>query len=133
MKNPKRWLPTLICFAVGTLIALAVLITGSFWKVKAPDIYRLLSDACIVSGVMVGGVGALVFASNSGVFDMLAYGIQHIFDLFRPNGRSERYRDFYEYKQSKGDRHRPVAFMLAVGLVFLALSGIFSTVWSKMQ
>ncbi len=133
MKSQKKWVPTLICFGIGTLLCAAVLIANSFWTVEAPDIYRLLSDACIVPGALIGGAGALVFAANGGMFDMLSYGIMHIFDLFRPNARNERYRSFYDYKQAKGDRHRPVAFMLIVGLVFFALSGVFSVVWIQLQ
>lgn len=74
-----------------------------------------------------------MFASNGGVFDMLAYGVLHIFDLFRPNVRNERYKNFYEYKQEKGDRKRPFAHMLIVGLFFLVMSAILSFVWYKMN
>ena len=131
MKRTGKWVPGLISFGVGLLIFLGVLVTNSFWTVGKPDIFRLLSDACIVSAALVGGVGVLVFASSKGTFDMLAYGFLHIFDLFRPNARNERYRDFYEYKQSKGERQRPVAHMLIVGIVFFLLSWFFSFLWQK--
>ena len=131
MKKAGDWVPWLSSFVVGLLIFLGVLVTNSFWTVGKPDIFRLLSDACIVSAAMVGGVGALVFAANGGVFDMLSYGIIHLFDVFRPNARNERYRDFYEYKLSKGERQRPVAHMLIVGIVFFIFSCIFSILWQK--
>lgn len=131
MKKAGKWAPWLSSSGVGLLISLGVLVSNSFWTVGKPDIFRLLSDACIVSAALVGGVGALVFAANEGVFDMLSYGILHIFDLFRPNARNERYRDFYEYKLSKGERRRPVAHMLIVGIVFFLLSWIFSVLWQK--
>lgn len=131
MKKAGKRLPWLASFCIGLLTAMGVLVTNSFWTVGKPDIFRLLSDACIVSAALVGGVGALVFAANGGVFDMLAYGIRHIFDVFRPNARNERYRDFYEYKLSKGERRRPVAHMLIVGIAFFLLSWIFSVLWQK--
>lgn len=131
MKKTGKWIPGLISLGVGLLIFLGVLILNSFWTVEKPDIYRLLSDACIVSAALVGGVGALVFAANAGTFDMLAYGFLHIFDLFRPNARNERYRGFYEYKKAKGERKRPVAHMLIVGIFFFFLSWIFSYIWQK--
>lgn len=129
MKRADKWAPILRSFCVGLLLFLGVLVANSFWTVGMPDIFRLLSDACIVPAVMVGGVGVLVFASGQGTFDMLSYGFQHLFDLFRPNARNEHFRDFYEYKQLKGERRRPVAHMLIVGTAFFVLSWIFSCLW----
>ena len=131
MKRGGRRRAALGSLCAGLLICLGVLVTNSFWMVGRPDIFRLLSDACIVSAAIVGGVGILVFASNRGTFDMLAYGFLHIFDLFRPNARNPHYRDFYEYKQVKGERQRPVAHMLIVGTGFFLLSWIFSFIWQK--
>lgn len=121
----------LISAGVGLLIFSGVLVANSFWKVGKPDIFRLLSDACITSAALVGGVGVLVFAANGGTFDMLAYGFRQFIDHFRPSARNERYRSFYDYKQAKGERRRPVAHMLIVGVVFFLLSWIFSMVWQE--
>lgn len=131
MKGKNRRIPVLISFGAGLLISLGVLIANSFWTVGSPDIFRLLSDACITSSALVGGVGLLVFASGKGTFDMLSYGFLHIFDLFRSNARNPRYKDFYEYKQTKGSRERPVAHMLIAGIVFFLLSWIFSFIWQQ--
>lgn len=131
MKRTGKWIPGLISLGIGLLIFLGVLVSNSFWTVGKPDIYRLLSDACIVPAALVGGVGALLFASNKGTFDMLAYGILHFFDRYRPNARNEQYKDFYEYKLSKGERQRPVSHMLIVGIIFFLLSWIFSIIWQN--
>lgn len=134
MRRGNRWIPGLISLGAGLLIFLGVLSANSFWTVGKPDIYRLLSDACIASAAFVGGVGVLVFASNSGAFDMLAYGFLHIFDLFRPNARNPRYRDFYEYKQTKEEKRegrRPVTHMMIVGVGFFLFSLIFSMIWQN--
>ncbi len=133
MNKPKKLFPYLICFGVGIAIFLAVILTNKIWTHSGYDVFRLLSDACMVTGTLIGGIGALVFASNSGTFDMLSYGIIHFFDLFRPNARNEKYRDFYEYKKAKGDRQRPFGHMLIVGLVFLLLAAVFSFVWYQMN
>lgn len=133
MKKFKKFLPYLICFVIGAAMFLAVIISNDIWALSGYDVFRLLSDACIVPGAVIGGVGALVFAANGGAFDMLSYGILHIFDLFRPNARNEKYRNFVEYKQAKADRNRPFAHMLIVGVFFLILSAIFSFVWYKMN
>ncbi len=133
MNKLKKLLPYLICFGIGAAIFLTIIISNEIWTLSGYDVFRLLSDACIVPGALIGGVGALVFASNGGAFDMLNYAVMHIFDLFRPNARNERYKNFFEYKQAKADRHRPIAHMLIVGLFFLILSAIFSLVWYKMN
>lgn len=131
MRRGGGRIPGVCSLCVGLLIALGVLVANSFWTVGKPDIFRLLSDACITSAVLVGGVGALVYVSGKGTFDMLAYGFLHFFDLFRPNARNPLYRDFYDYKQKKGERQRPVGHMLIVGIVFFLLSWIFSVIWQK--
>ncbi len=134
MSKVKKRLPYLICFGIGGAIFLAVIISNRIWTLKGYDVFRLLSDACIVPGALLGGVGVLVFATNEGFFDMLTYGIMHIFDLFRPNARNERYRDYYEYKKEKSGRDKKTtAHMLIVGLVFLFLSAVFSFVWYQMN
>lgn len=125
------WRPVLASLSVGLLIFLGVLVANSFWTVGPPDIFRLLSDACIAPAAFVGGVGVLVFAANGGTFDMLAYGAKQFLGHFLPKGRNERYHSFYEYKQAKGERRRPVVHMLVVGVAFFLLSGFFSFLWQK--
>lgn len=133
MNKLKKFLPYLICFGIGAAIFLAVIISNKIWTLSGYDVFRLLSDACILPGAMFGGIGALVFAANGGVFDMLSFGIIRFFDLFRPNVRNEKYKSFFEYKQAKSDRQHPFAHMLIVGLFFLMLSAILSLVWYNMN
>lgn len=123
--------PMLVSLGAGLLISVSVLVMNSFWTVGKPDIFRLLSDACIVSAALVGGVGVLVFAANGGLFDMLSYGFRQFIDHFRPNARNEHYRSFYDYKQAKGERRRPVAHMLIAGIAFFLLSLVFSFIWQE--
>ncbi len=129
MSKFKKFLPYLICFGIGVAIFLTMIFYNRIWTLTGNKVFQLLSDACMLPGALIGGVGVLVFASNGGFFDMLAYGVIHFFDLFRPNVRNEKYRNYYEYKQTKAGRKRQFAHMLVVGLFFLILSGIFSLVW----
>lgn len=133
MKKPVRtWIYYAVSFGIGCVISLAVLCSNSFWTLEGSVLYQVLSDAFLVSGSLLAGVGLLVFAANRGTFHMLSYAVIRIFDLFRPNARNEKYRDYYEYKKAKMDsKSRPVAYLLLVGLGFLALSVIFSVVWTQ--
>ncbi len=132
MSKLKMYLPYLICFGLGGAVFLAMILFNRIWTLTGSEVFQLLSDACLLPGVLIGGVGLLVFASNDGFFNMLAYGFIHFFDLFRPNVRNERYRNYYEYKQAKAGRKHPFAHMLIVGLFFLFFSGIFSLIWYSM-
>lgn len=132
MKRIKKYLPYLICFAIGVAMFLAVIISGKIWALSGHHVFRLLSDACILPAAVLGGIGALVFAANGGVFDMLSFAVIRLFDLFRPNVRNEKYKDFYDYKMAKSERRHSFAHMLIVGAIFLALSAIFSFVWGNM-
>ena len=66
----------------------------------------------------------MIFASNGGAFDMLSYAFIRFFDLFRRDVRNKKYKDFYEYREAKKDKKRGMAFMLIVGVIFIALAGI---------
>ena len=61
MKRGGRWKPILGSLGAGLLISLGILVSNEFWTVGIPDIFRLLSDACIASAALVGGIGVLVF------------------------------------------------------------------------
>ncbi len=130
-KQTGRRPSLLVSLGAGLLISVSVLVMNSFWTVGKPDIFRLLSDACIVSAALVGGVGVLVFAANGGLFDMLSYGFRQFIDHFRPSARNEHYRSFYDYKQAKGERRRPTAHMMIAGIIFFLLSLVFSLFWQE--
>ena len=122
----KRVLPYLITTLVGAAIVVTIILAQRIWTAEdMTEIMRRLSDAFFVAGVCIGGVGLLVFASTGGVFYMLTFGIIRLFDLFRRNINERKYKDFYEYKESKKDKKHGFGFMLVVGLVFIAIAGAF--------
>ncbi len=126
----KRALPYIITAAVGA--AAVILIVFAVYHIhtipatseNAREIMQILSNAFFVPGVFIAGVGLIIFASNGGAFDMLAFGFIRFFDLFRKNCKG-KYKDFYEYRQSKKDRHTRMSFMLIVGLAYIAIAVIF--------
>lgn len=77
-----------------------------------------LSDAFFVPGALLLGVGALIYVSGEGVFDLLGYGTKRIF--FR--GRET----FAQYQQSKAKKgKRSPVFLLRVGVGFFLAAGVF--------
>ena len=126
----KRTYGYFVAALVGIAIFVLVICINKIWNVNETyAIMQCLSDAFFVPGVLVGGVGLLVFASNGGVFDMLIYATIRFFDLFKKDPRNKKYKDFYEYREAKKDRHRSNKAMLIVGGVFIVLAVIFLIVY----
>lgn len=133
MKKFKEFLPYLICLGIGAIIAVAIICGFQIWSLSSVEKIRLLADAFLVPGVILAGVGLLVFASNGGVFDMLSYAVIRFFDLFRKNVRNPKYKDYYEYKQSKKGRKKRMSFILIVGLFYILIATVFSIIWLNLQ
>lgn len=126
----KKVLPYLISALVGA--AVAIIIMFASYKIhtvppvreNAKEIMGILSNAFLVPGVILGGFGLIIFASNGGAFDMLAFAVIRFFDLFRKDVKG-KYKDFYEYREAKKDRGFKTSFMFWVGLAFIAVSVVF--------
>lgn len=120
----KKAVPYVVSAVVGMVVFTIIVCTKKIWNYDDKQVLRILSDAFFVPGVILAGVGLLIFASNGGAFDMLSYAFIRFFDLFRRDVRNKKYKDFYEYREAKKDKKRGMAFMLIVGVIFIALAGI---------
>lgn len=127
MKNfLKKALPYIISAIFGIVIFLIIIFSKKITDAgETHEIMQILCDACFVPGVVLAGMGLIIFAGNGGAFDMLAYAFIRFIDLFRRDVRNKKYKDFYEYHEAKKDKKRGMAFMLIVGLVFIVLAVIF--------
>ena len=126
----KKALPYIITSAVGIAMFIGVICIQKIWDAEGTaNVMRLLSDACLVPGVLLAGFGLIIFASNGGAFDMLTYAVIKLFDLFKRDPRNKKYKDFYEYREAQKGKKRKMAFMLIVGSVFILFSVIFLVVY----
>ena len=114
----KSMITLLIGLAIAGLIAWS---KGVFTETAPIQIFHILSDSFFVSGVVIAGIGLLVFSSNEGTFDMLVYGVKSFWDMFRRNG-TKRYDSFYDYRTSRQENKFSFAFLLVSGLVILAVA-----------
>ncbi len=113
----------LISAGVGLLLAFAIMVSrGIFAETQVNRVLIILSDAFFVSGMCLTGVGALVFATNEGVFRMLSYSISLFFRV--RSQKKKKYKDFYEYKTAKDEKKGSFAYLLVVGLAFIAVACI---------
>ena len=128
----KKAIPYITTAIVGLIIFIIIICTKKIWdEEETYAIMQILSDACFVPGVLLAGFGLIIVASNGGVFDMLAYAMIKFFDLFKRDPRNKKYKDYYEYSESKKDRKRKTSFMLIVGAVFIVLAVIFLIVYYR--
>lgn len=122
MKSVVKYLITL---AVGIGLAIWVMISKDVFDEKRLFmIYQIIAEGFSVPAVLMLGFGGLIFVSNEGTFDSLSYGLTSFFDLFRREKRN-KFKTFYDYRESKKDKKLGFGFLLVCGLVFVAIAAIF--------
>ena len=108
--------------AVAGFLALMIF-RGGFTADEPGERWKLISDALFVPGVLLLGVGILIWISHEGEFDMLSFGVRKAFGIFRSQEvRDREPRTFYDYKESrKGREPGPISHLLIIGLIFVLL------------
>lgn len=126
MKKVLRYLiPVLICVA-GVFAVMGI--KGSFVK-SGQQLIVDLCDAFLVPGLLVLGFGLLVFATNGGAFDMLAFGLIKFFDLFKRDLTKVKYRTFYDYRKAQSEKKRPFLNIIIVGAAFTVVAIVLLIVY----
>ncbi len=94
------------------------------------EVMEILSNIFLVVGVMLTGLGLLIFASNYGSFDMLSYGSKLVFNLICSEKKRKefhkRYPDYYAYYTEKRQVKVKYSYLLKIGIVFILLSVLFT-------
>ncbi len=110
-----------ITFAIGLVMAALVA-----WSKELPGqtdpvrIYHILCDSFCVSGVLLAGIGALIFVSNEGAFDGLTYGLRSFAQLFRK--REKRVHEtYFDYTARRAKTKFSFSYILLSGLLHLAI------------
>lgn len=122
---------TVLCYAITFGVGLAAAFgiacaIGLFSSGDATVVMQKLSDACLAVGVVLFGVGLLIFCANHGAFDMLVWGLKSGLARLIP-GLATKFgkKTYAEYKEERDDRKKPFVFMLLVGLCFIVLAVLF--------
>ena len=128
MKKVLKYLiPVLICCTVVMVILAS---RGSFVK-TGKALIRDLCDAFTVPGTLMFCFGLLVLATNGGTFDMLAFGVRKLFELFRKDLTKVKYRTFYDYRQAQKEKKRTFIHFIIVGSAFLLVAIVFLIIYYK--
>jgi len=123
-KRGKYIIASLVGFAVMT----GVLFMRDFFSLTDPtETFAALCDACFVPGVLLAGVGALLFVADDGLFDIFAFGIQKVARLsLRKKREGTAPLTFYDYRAMKqGGRKGGFGFLLVIGGMYLIAAVVF--------
>ena len=128
--NKKKLLTTLIkyacCIIPGALISWLVLDQHGFAYATEVDRYRILCDAFTIPGVILIMAGALVWISNLGGFDGIAYSLKIAIKRLIPLGSVEPPEKYFDYvERRKSRRLKGYHFIFITGIGFLAVALFF--------
>ncbi len=106
---------------------------GVFERDNISLVFAGISDALFIASILYIGMGALVWISLSGIFDIFGFGFKSLKYLFTPMKKDPSEGGYYEYVLEKREKRKgktPPYHILIVGLIVLALAVIFFVLWS---
>ena len=119
MRKMRKYVITLLAGLAAA--ALIMFSTDIFAQTEAVVVYHILCDAFFAVGVVITAIGLLVFSANEGTFDIIVYGVNSFFDMFRKVSR-KKYDTFYDYRVSREEKKLSFGFLVICGVLFLAIS-----------
>lgn len=125
----------LVTLLIGLAMAVGVLLSrGTFSATDSQTLLKDFSDAFFVPGVLITGMGALVFVSVQGVFDMMSFGVKKVLALVRSEEyRAKQPKTYYDYLKLQEERPRTAyGFLLRIGGVFLLLAVVLVVLHSTL-
>lgn len=125
----KRVRTGLIKYGIFAVICVAFALvycnSREFSQQNLPEKYRILCDAFSIPGLLSLCVGALMWASNDGIFNGLSYCLGVAWKALIPGGRAktERYYDYVTRRNEK--KLTGYGFLLIGGGVCMAVAVVF--------
>lgn len=120
----RQYVGWLICAAAALAICTAVVLyekSCADWSLT-----RMISDGCFVAGVVLVGLGVLVWVANFGGFTALGYGWYLLVrKLSASRAKFEERLSYLEYVQQRREKSKNPACILGTGLICIAAAGVF--------
>ena len=133
-EKKRSWLGYVIVVAIEIGITAMILSTNHILSVGGKrEVYRILSDAFGIPGIIMILIGVLTVISDSGEFYGIGYSFRYLGDRLMPGRSSKKplkYADYVDNKRSKPHASLRTYFLLPgagfaiVGLVFLILFNV---------
>lgn len=130
--NKALLLKYITCFAIASLIAIAVFwLKGFFGHSTAVNI-QILADGFFVSGILLTLFAGMMFVSREGALIGISFVMRNVVLAFIPMGRKkhEVYRDYRERKLKELKKTNDKS-ILVTGLFFLMIGIVFTVIWYK--
>ena len=123
--NRKTYLITTI--VAICMIAVICVIQGIFEAEDLQMVIRRLSDGCFITGVLLAGIGLIIYALNEGVFNGIAFGLKTLGRTFSAR-KDEKIReeDFYEYNKRMMEKRKSFRHLVIVGAVAIVVSVVLA-------
>ena len=120
----------IICFAVASLITVAVFWSKGFFAHSVAVNIQILADGFFVSGILMTLFAGMLFVSCEGALLGIGFVVRSVILTFIPMGRQkhEVYADYRErkLKEMKKTKDRSV---LMIGLLILFVGIVFNIIW----
>ena len=127
----KKWSQYLIIAGINILMVLGVMLIQEGFTQTGQELLKVLCSAFFVPGVCTLGLGVLIWSTNGGTFDMLAFGVIKLFDLFKKDLTKVKYKTFYDYRKAQQEKQRSFSAYIIVGAVFIAVSILFNVLYNN--
>ena len=129
-ENKALLVKYVICFAIASLITVAVFWSKGFFAHSVRVNIQILADGFSVSGILMTLVAGMMFVSGEGALLGIGFVLRSVALTFIPMGRQkhEKYADYRErkLKEMKKTKDRSI---LVTGLLFLFIGIVFNVIW----
>lgn len=129
-ENKALLVKYIICFAVASLITVAVFWSKGFFGHSVAVNIQILADGFFVSGILLTLFAGMMFISGEGALRGIGFILRSVVLTFIPMGRQkhEKYADYRERKL-RGMKKTKDHCILVIGLLFLIVGIIFNIIW----
>ena len=129
-ENKALLVKYIICFAVASMITVAVFWSKGFFGHSVAVNIQILADGFFVSGILLTLFAGMMFISGEGALIGIGFILRSVVLTFIPMGRQkhEKYADYRERKL-RGMKKTKDHCILVIGLLFLIVGIIFNIIW----
>ena len=129
-EKKKLLIKYLVCFAIASLITLAVFWIKGFFTDSLSVNLQILADGFVVSGLILLAFAGMMFISSEGGLIGIGFVLRNVVLAFIPLGRlkHEVYAKYRERKMKELKQNRNSA-ALVIGLLFLCVGILFTVIW----
>ena len=119
----------LLKYSIGSAMAIGIVVAYVFGENIAGqtqvNVYRILSDAFSLPGLLFLFSGTLVWLANQGALDAIGYMVTAVVRFLIPGGhlKHEKYGDYVARQREK--EITGYGFLFIIALVCLAVAGVF--------